>query len=498
MIQRILLIDVDVMESRNTSHSVFYSHHPVGLLYLVSAVKKSFPEIDFKVLHTSVCHDPLEKAETIITSFKPDLIGLRALSLARESFEIMARMIRKLRPDVPLVAGGPYPSSSYAEIIKAGWADIVVIGEGEDTFVDLVGRLMKSSGIPQDIQGTVVIENGMVKVNDPRPLIPVVDVLPFPDYNYIDLQDYCGIQNHALQDASKSAFIFSSRGCPYACFYCHQMFGKKIRRRSAENVVAEMREHLEKRDIRDFVFLDDVFNVPMTDAKKLLSVIIKELPGIRINFPNGLRADMIDDELIELFEHAGTVEMALAVETVTPRLQKLTGKNLDIDKARHAIEALSKRFITRVFFITGFPSETYDEALETIDFAASLEYAAQPMLSVLRIYNNTRLYHLLDPNPAQALELAVQEQKELHLKMFDDIEFYGDLFPAEKVPLKSNDLKELLVCWMRNVLINPKRIQKSHTVLKKHLDHERILAFYGNVFNKTVFKDSDLKKLLEL
>jgi anaerobic magnesium-protoporphyrin IX monomethyl ester cyclase len=396
-----------------------------------------------------------------------------------------------------LVGGGPYPSSSYNDVLLAGLVDIAVIGEGEITFVDLIGRLRVSSAIPDDLKGTAVKESGKVKINDTRPLIQNIDIIPFPDYNFINLKDYTGIENHALQDSSRSAFILSSRGCPYGCFYCHQLFGKKIRRRSAENVVAEMRERIEKHGIFDFVFLDDIFNVPMPDAKELLSLIIKELPEVRINFPNGLRADMIDEEMLDLFERAGTVEMALAVETAVPRLQKLMGKNLDINKAEKAIHAASKRFITRTLFIIGFPTETYEEAVENIDFAASFEYAAQPMLSVLRIYNNSKLYNLLDPTEEQAAAMATQEKKVLHLEMFDDIEFYGDLFPAEKVPLKSNDLKELLYYWMRNVFINPNRINKSHEVLKKHLDQKKILEFYSNVFNKPKFNENDLLNLLK-
>ena len=262
--------------------------------------------------------------------------------------------------------------------------------------------------------------------------------------------------------------------------------------------MAEMREHIEKRDIRDFVFLDDVFNVPMKEAKKLLTLIKEDLPPVRINFPNGLRADQFDDELLDLFESAGTVEMALAVESVTPRLQMLMGKNLNVEKARKAIDAASKRFITRTLFIIGFPTETFEEAMDTINFAASFEYAAQPMLAVLRIYNNSRLFNLLEPTKEQAAAMAEQEKKVLHLEMFDNIEFYGDLFSTDKVPLKSKDLKELLYFWMRDVYINQNRILKSQSVLEKYFGEEKILEFYRGIFNRPKFNKRDLQRLLKV
>lgn len=497
MISRILLIDIDVFKNETNSTSYYFSHHPIGLLYLVSAVRESFPDINFNVFHTSTSSDPIKSLEALLESFNPDLVGLRALSIAKEPFMLISKKIRELKPDLPIISGGPYSSASYGDILKEGLADIAVIGEGEVTFVELISRLKKTSVIPTDLKGTAVIEDMVIKKNESRLLIQNLNAIPFPDYNLINPKDYKGIKNHALQDASKSAFILSSRGCPYTCFYCHQIFGKKIRRRSPENVVSEMREHIEKRGLYDFVFLDDVFNLPISESKKILSLIKKSLPPVRLNFPNGLRADMIDEEMLDLFESAGTVEMALAVETVMPRLQKLMGKNLNINKAKKAIDAASKRFITRIFFIIGFPTETYEEALETINFAASFEFAAQPMLSVLRIYNNSRLFNLLEPTVEQAIAMAAQEKKVIHLEMFDDIEFYGDLFSAEKVPLKSKDLKELLYCWMRDVLINPNRLKKSHTIIEKHLDNEKILEFYKNTFNRPGFSEKDLLRLLK-
>jgi radical SAM superfamily enzyme YgiQ (UPF0313 family) len=497
MIKRILLIDVDLFRNEHIPDEARYTHHPIGLLYLISAVRQSFPDIEFKVVHTSTCADPLKSIESLMASFDPDMVGLRALSIATEPFRLVASAIRKQKPNIPIIGGGPYPSISYDEILSAGLIDMAVIGEGETTFVDLIGRFLKGLAIPTDVKGTAVIENGKLKINEPRPIIMNLDEIPFPDYDFVDLMAYAEIKNHALQDASKCAFILSSRGCPYGCFYCHQIFGKRIRRRSAGNIVAEMREHIDKRGIFDFVFVDDIFNVPVQECKKTLAAIIKELPKVRLTFPNGLRADFIDDEMLDLFEQAGTVEMALAIETVTPRLQKMMGKNLDMKKAEKAITAASKRFITRIFFMIGFPTETYDEAMDTIKFAASFDHAAQPVLSILRLYNNSKLFDILKPTEEQALAIAGQERKVIHLRMFDDMEFYGDLFSDEQVPLKSADMKELLFSWMRDVLGNQDRIKNSHQVLLKYLDHEKTLEFYRGIFGRPSFNDRDLQRLLK-
>ena len=497
MIKRILLIDADLFGDTFCS-SIYFTHHPIGLLYLASFAKQKFPKLEFKVFHTVTSKDPLKSVEALISEFKPDLVGIRSLSFAKVAFKLVADKIRELRPDIPILGGGPFPSTSYGDILSDGQIDMAIIGEGEETFVELISHFSSSKVIPLNIKGTAVIENGKIKVNPLRPYILDLDSIPFPDYDFVNLKDYVGIKNQALQDDSKCVFIMGTRGCHYDCFFCHQIFGRRIRRRSAANIVAEMREHVEKRNVDNFVFVDDTFNVPMPEAKATLSLIIKELPNVKLNFPNGLRADHIDEEMLDLFEKAGTVEIALAVETAVPRLQKFIGKYMDVKKAEKAIHAASKRFVTRTLFMVGFPTETFEEAMETIKFAESFEYVAQPMLSVLRIYNNSKVFDFLNPTEEQYKAISEQEKNLFHLGMFENIKFYGDFFPSEKVPLKTPDLKELISYWMRNVNINRKRIQKSYQVLDKHFDKEKILEYYSNVFDKPNFNEKDLQNLLEI
>jgi len=497
MIKRILLIDADLFGDTFCS-SIYFTHHPIGLLYLASFAKQKFPEIEVDVFHTVTSKDPLQSIESLMATFKPDMVGIRALSFAKVAFKLVADKIRELQPDIPILGGGAYPSTAYKDILTDRQIDIAVIGEGEETLVEIISHFSKSNIIPVDIKGTAVLENGEVKVNTMRPYIKNLDEIPFPDYSFVNLKDYVGIKNQALSDDSKCIFIMGTRGCPYDCFFCHQLFGRRIRRRSAENIVAEMREHVEKRNISNFVFVDDTFNVPMKEAKEALSLIIKELPTVKLNFPNGLRADHIDEEMLDLFEKAGTVEIALAVETAVPRLQKFIGKYMDVQKAEKAIHAASKRFVTRTLFMVGFPTETYEEAMETIKYAESFEYVAQPMLSVLRIYNNSKVFDFLNPTEEQYKAISEQEKNLFHLGMFENIKFYGDFFSEEKVPLKTKDLKELISYWMLHVNINRNRIRKSYQVLSKHYTQEKILEYYSNVYDRPKFNTKDLKNLLEI
>jgi radical SAM superfamily enzyme YgiQ (UPF0313 family) len=217
---------------------------------------------------------------------------------------------------------------------------------------------------------------------------------------------------------------------------------------------------------------------------------------LHLNFPNGLRADQVDDELIDLLEEAGTVHMALAVETASPRLQRIIGKHLNLEKAKKSIAAASMRFIVRGYFMIGFPTETFEEAMETIRFAEDLDYVSEPVLSVLRVFSKTKLFAMLEPNEEQARALVEQEQKMLQPKLTWDIGFYGDLFPAEKVPLRSRDIQALQWEWARRIFNNPKRIINSHKILEKYLSQNEILDYYKNLYNNPKFNEKSLQRLL--
>ncbi len=489
MIERILLLDIDydIEDGEESKLHARWSHHPLGLMYLASAVKEKLPDTQFKIFHTTTSPHSTQDITDILDDFKPDLVGFRSLSLYQSQFKKFTTLVRDKAPEALLIGGGPYSSVSYREILKGGYVDLIVYGEGEDTFTELVAWLNEHAELPTDMAGTVVGIGGEVRKNPPRPLIPNLDTIAWPDLDLINLDDYEGISNHAFQSASESAFIESSRGCPYRCFYCHIAREKTTRNRSPENVADEMEAIYQSKGIKDFVFVDDIFNVPKKTGKETLRLIAKRLPGVRINFPNGLRADQLDLEFLDLLEEVGTVHLALAVESASPRLQKLMGKHLRLDLAKEMIHEASKRFITCGFFMVGFPSETREEAQATIGFAKDMLHMAQPILSVVRVFPGTVLYSHLDPTPEEAMRVERQTAQSCYTGLKKDIDYYGDIFPKEKVPLRTEDIREFRWEWIRDVMMNKERVRNSYQVMKKFFTEEQIVEFNKNLFDNENF-----------
>ena len=155
----------------------------------------------------------------------------------------------------------------------------------------------------------------------------------------------------------------------------------------------------------------------------------------------------------------------------------------------------SQRFIVCGFFMVGFPTETREEAEKTVDFAKELTYMAQPALNIVRVYPGTKLFNYLKLTPEEASKIEEQTKETLHPKIMDDSSFYGDLFPEERVPLKSKHIQEIRWRWMREVLFNTERVNNSLKTLKKFFTDEQIIEFHKNLFDNSDFSQQTLEKL---
>ena len=204
----------------------------------------------------------------------------------------------------------------------------------------------------------------------------------------------------ALLPDRRYAAILSSRGCHYRCTYCHNIFGKQVRFLTPTAFVDQLEQLNHTYGIRHFEIVDDIFNV----RKQRVLDICRQITGrglkIRLAFPNGLRSDLLDDETIDALYDAGTRFLCFAIESASPRIQKMVNKHLDLEKARAAIDyAASKKIVCCGFFMMGFPTETVAE------LRATCEWAVQSRLHLA-------LFYLLTPYRGTEISEHVQIEDE--------------------------------------------------------------------------------------
>lgn len=227
-------------------------------------------------------------------------------------------------------------------------------------------------------------------VTGTRPNIADLDSLPIPDRSLIDYEKYA---NYVGQGMIKNTYIniLTARGCPYGCTYCHKIWPNRQYVRSAENIFEEVCIFYNM-GVRRFVIVDDIFNLNVANSSRFFEMLIEHKMDVQLFFSGGLRGDILTKDYIDLMVKAGTVSVALALETASPRLQKLIKKNLNIERFRENIEYFCSKYpqvILELFTIHGFPTETEEEAIMTLDFIKSLKWVHMPYLNILRIYQNT-------------------------------------------------------------------------------------------------------------
>lgn len=343
---------------------------PMGLASLAAWLRLKRGD-DTSIIDARKMRIPLAELADKIASSSPDVVGIGAISVEAAAAAELAAAVKRRLPSVPLIFGGPHASASPREIMEDRNVDFTVAGEGEESMRELLDRI-ESGDFARPVAGTWDRHNGEIRFGGVCNAIDV-DTLPTPAWDLLPIKSYFkpGRNTHDTVAASVRCLpVMTSRGCPFKCIYCHGLFGHLFRPRSAANVLAEIHEIVETYRIEAIEIVDDIFNLDMDRAKEILRGLAPM--RIAVSFPNGIRGDRVDEEMLDLMESANVSRVNFAVESASPRIQKLIRKGLDLDKVRRTIEAASKRrFMIGGYFMLGFPDETAAEMEETIRFASA-------------------------------------------------------------------------------------------------------------------------------
>ena len=225
-------------------------------------------------------------------------------------------------------------------------------------------------------------------------ILPSLDDLPLIDRSLIDYTKYHKYVGHAGRKYSMA--MQATRGCPYKCFYC-DIYKTTINhyRRSVDSIVEEVKI-LYDMGIRRIEFIDDIFNVNVKHCASFFNSIKKAGMDIEFMFPNGLKGDLFTKELLDIMIDGGLGGMNLSLEHASPRMQKVMRKNLDVEKFRENIQYVATKYpsvVVGLYTMHGFPTETEDEAHETLNFIKSIKWVHFPYMFNVRVFPGTEIEH---------------------------------------------------------------------------------------------------------
>ncbi|MCB7128080.1 MAG: radical SAM protein, partial [Candidatus Brocadiales bacterium] len=387
--------------------------------------------------------------------------------------------IKKEFPNITTVIGGIHPTIAPMQAMQASPIDFAVKGEGEQTFLELVEALNGERAF-QDIPGLLYRDQGLVRQNMERPLIDDLDSIPMPDWSLFRQLKY------SYPDALyHPAFpVFTSRGCPARCTYCQtkNMFTLKLRVRSAKNVVDEIEHLVRKKGAKEIHIWDDVFTAHKRRVFEIRDEMQQRGLRIPISFPNGMRADEVDPDVLQALKEMGAYHVAFGIESGNEEILKVIERGMTKE---HVINAVrwAKEVGLEVwgFFLLGLPAETRRHIEETINFAIDLD------LDVAK-------FHVMQPYPGSKIFYQLESKGLIENYNYDEYGIHtGPVHRLED--LTSDEILELQRLAYRRFYLRPKKVLQHAMRLKSFQRLKVNLATAGGVL-KLIFGKSDAPQLV--
>jgi len=332
---------------------------PLGILYLAAILEK-YSDSSVKILDLTLKPEPNLQNE--LMKYKPDIVGITTTTPVFTKSAKIASFVKGNIPETILVAGGPHPSSMPIQTLNDSCFDVVVRGEGERTFLNLVKCIENGEDL-NSVEGITFKINDTIKATANRELVKNLDELPFPARHLIPMDKY-----KMKINGVNSTTMISSRGCPYNCVYCTKsVFGHLFRARSPENVVSEIEHVIDMYDIKGFLFVDDTFTLNPDRVKKFCDMIIER--NLDITWRCWTRSDRITKLLLKKIRDAGCAVICFGVESGDQNVLNRSRKGTKVETNLKAIKlAKDVGLSVKVFFMIGLPGESEKSVMKTIEF----------------------------------------------------------------------------------------------------------------------------------
>lgn len=346
----------------------------LGLGYIASAARAAGHTVS--LLHCLQAKLTFEGFEAYLQRNSFDVIALQMFSFDLTPVARHLAIAKRVQPLAVTVVGGYHPSGDPAGTLETlPEADFGLACEVELAFPALLAALQARRPDFSAVPNLIWRDRGRVRAN-PVQVVERLDEIPFPAWDLMDPRAYPEAPHGAFFKSFPTAPIICTRGCPHSCTFCagKSITTRRIRSRSVDNILAEMRLLLSQYGVRDFLIEDENFTAHRGLVRAFCERVLAEKLNIHWSCPSGVRLDSLDADLLRLMERSGCYSLAVGIEFGSQRIHDLTKKKLSLDVIRAKLALLrGTRIKITGFFLFGIPGETRAEMEETIRFARSLD-----------------------------------------------------------------------------------------------------------------------------
>lgn len=364
------------------------SYPSLGLAYIAAILLKNGWQT--KIIDPIPQNLNLSQILVEIKKFTPDFIGFTATTPTFPKVLTLAKKIKRKFPQIVTIIGGPHVSAAPIQTMKNPFFDFAVLGEGEETIIELLSHLKRKKGGEEKLAGIAFRKNGRVTITPSRPYIRNLDTIPFPARQFLPPLSFYHPNPGTYKNLPAGSMI-TSRGCPFKCTFCDRaVFGNKFRFRSPENVVAEIEVLLKDFGAKEIRIWDDTFNADTQRVKEICRLILKR--KLKFTWTCLGRVNFADSNMFKLMKRAGCWQISYGIESGNQEILNKIKKGLTLEMVREAVKKTHQAGIeVKGFFMLGLPGDTKKTMQETINFAKELNLDIATF-SITTPFPGTELY----------------------------------------------------------------------------------------------------------
>lgn len=398
--------------------NIMRPYPPLGILYISAFLKKN--GVNCSVFDTTFSR--LDLLFEHLLSEKPEILALYTNLMTKLNVLKIIRFVKETEglKNTLIVLGGPEVTHSAANFLNFG-ADVIVIGEGEETMLEVALAFQNKSRF-SDVNGIAFSDQrGAVIKTKEREKRKDLDELPMPDREAIDLKLY--LDAWKSFHGKNAISVSTMRGCPYTCKWCSRaVYGLSYRRRSPEKVVEELRWIQEKYRPDSLWFVDDVFTVSHKWMREFASAL--KTSGIKIPYECISRADRLNEEIIDLLKETGCFRVWIGAESGSQSVIDAMDRRVSVLKTREMIQlAKAKGIEAGTFIMLGYPGETEADIEETIQH---LNVSDPDFYTITLAYpiKGTEMYQEVESKIISHLDWATSTDRQIEFKRKYSPKFY--------------------------------------------------------------------------
>ncbi|MDD5614519.1 MAG: radical SAM protein [Candidatus Omnitrophica bacterium] len=339
----------------------------LGLAYLAAVAEREGHNVKIIDCTLGVTIDEVLREARF---FKPKIIGVTSTTPVFGNALKLSAILRRELENIMLILGGAHATACPGNALDDGIFDFAVIGEGEETFKELLQHISGDKRIKiEDIRGIIFKKNGQTVITERRSNINNLDIVPYPARHLLP-----PLNRYSPTPAScrklPLAVIMTSRGCPNSCTFCDKsVFGDKLRKRSATDVISEVEEVISKYGAREIRFFDDTFTIDRSHVES----VCKEMKKINISWTCLTAVNYVDKDILAMLKDSGCWQVLFGLESGDDFILEKLKKGNTVQDNRKAVNwAYDAGLRVRADFLVGSPWETKKSLRRTVDFAKSL------------------------------------------------------------------------------------------------------------------------------